>query len=307
MPPLSPQSPLSPPDLPEPDRATFADLGRTVVRLWEWGDPADPPVLLVHGGWDHGRMWDGIAGAVAGRGFHAIAVDLRGHGDSARLGDSGACWLAWNLDLATLITRLGPPAGLIGHSMGGGQVLSVASAFPELVRWVLNLDGLGPGPEMMIVEDHAAHATQWLAEAEKVWSQPQREYASVEDLARRRTQINVRLPYEWALHLAEHGSRRGPKGGYVWKSDPVMRIGGPGLLGEETLRAGYREIRCPVAVLIGEEPDTWGDLPLHIANERVGCMPKGTLTTVAGSGHYLHIERPDAVLAALDELLARAS
>lgn len=299
MPPLS---------LPEPDRATIADLGRTTIRLWEWGNPADPVVLLVHGGWDHGRMWDGIAPAVARRGYHAVAVDLRGHGDSGRLGDSGACWLAWNLDLATLISRLGAgqPAGLIGHSMGGGQVLSVASAFPDLVRWVLNLDGLGPGPEMMIVEDHAAHATQWLADAEAVWSKPQREYPTVEALAKRRTQINVRLPYEWALHLARHGSKRGPGGGYIWKSDPVMRIGGPGLLGEESLRAGYRQIRCPVAVLTGAEPDTWGDLPPEIAVERAACFANGTLATVPGSGHYLHIERPDAVLAALDELIVRA-
>jgi pimeloyl-ACP methyl ester carboxylesterase len=292
--------------LAEPHRASFAQLARTTIRLWEWGDPADPLVVMVHGGWDHGRMWDGIAPEVAGRGFHAVAVDLRGHGDSGRLGDSGACWLAWNLDLASLIGQLGAPAGLIGHSMGGGQVLSVASAFPELVRWVLNLDGLGPGPEMMIVEDHAAHAAQWLADAEAVWSKPQREYPTIDDLARRRTEINIRLPFEWARHLALHGSKRGPGGGYVWKSDAVMRIGGPGLLGEESLRAGYRQIRCPVTVLIGEEPDTWSDLPRDVAEARVACFPHGTLTTVPGAGHYLHIERPDAVLAALDELVARA-
>jgi pimeloyl-ACP methyl ester carboxylesterase len=303
--PVAPLPPHSSLTLAEPDRARLVDLGRTTLRLWEWGDPANPPVVLVHGGWDHGRMWDGIAPAVAARGFHAVAVDLRGHGDSGRLGDSGACWLAWNLDLATLIHDLGAPAGLVGHSMGGGQVLSVASAFPELVSWVLNLDGLGPGPEMMIVQDHAAHAAQWLADAEAVWSKPQREYASLEDLARRRTELNIRLPYEWALHLAIHGAKRGPGGGYIWKSDPVMRIGGPGLFGEEGLRAGYLRIRCPVAVLTGEEPDTWGDLPLEIAAARVACIREGTLTTVPGAGHYLHIERPDAVLAALDDLVRR--
>src|SRR2546427_8620069 len=42
-------------DLREPDRAAFVDLGRTTLRIWDWGDAAAPPVLLVHGGWDHGR------------------------------------------------------------------------------------------------------------------------------------------------------------------------------------------------------------------------------------------------------------
>ena len=85
-----------------------------------------------------------------------------------------------------------------------------------------------------------------------------------------------------------------------------MRVGGPGLFGEESLRAGYRQIQCPVDVLVGEEPDTWGDLPKDVAAARVACIPNGTLTTVPGAGHYIHIERPDAVLAALDDVVARA-
>jgi pimeloyl-ACP methyl ester carboxylesterase len=292
-------------DLSEPDRATFADLGRTTLRLWEWGDPLAPPVVAVHGGWDHGRMYDGLAPQVAARGFHVVAVDLRGHGDSGRLGDSGSCWLAWNLDLASLLRRLGPPVGLIGHSLGGGQVLSVASAFPDLVRWVLNMDGLGPAPEMMIVEDHAAHAAQWLAEAESVWSKPQREYASLDELAARRKQLNLRLPYEWAFHLSQHGSTAGPNGGLVWKSDPVMRIGVPGPWGEAYLQAQYGRIRCPVAVLTGSEHDTWSDLPADIVAARVRSIPAATHDRVEGAGHYIHLEQPDAVLGHLDALVRR--
>jgi pimeloyl-ACP methyl ester carboxylesterase len=297
---------MSSAELALPDRACFLDLGRTTLRLWEWGDPSDPPVVLVHGGWDHGRMFDELAPAVAALGHHAVAVDLRGHGDSGRLGFSGNCWVAWNLDLALVIRHLGAPAGLIGHSLGGGQVLSVASAFPELVDWVLSIDGLGPAPEMMIVEDHAAQAAQWLADAEKVWRGPQREYESVEALAARRLAINTRLPERWAVHLACYGSTRGPGGGLIWKSDPVMRIGGPGPFGEHTLRGQYRAIRCPVTVMTGTEPDQWSDLSDDVIAGRVAAMADVAHVRVPEAGHYVHLEQPAAVIAEVPRLLARA-
>ena len=51
--------------VPEPDRSGFVELNRTRLRLWDWGDPAAPPVICVHGAYDHGRMWDGLAPELA--------------------------------------------------------------------------------------------------------------------------------------------------------------------------------------------------------------------------------------------------
>ena len=72
--------------LREPDRAELLDLGRTTIRLWHWGDPTKPHVLLVHGGWDHGRMWDGIAPLIAELGFHTVAWDVSCAGTPTRAG-----------------------------------------------------------------------------------------------------------------------------------------------------------------------------------------------------------------------------
>ena len=44
-----------------PDRATFFEVNRTRLRAWCWGDPMAPPVVLVHGAYDHGRTWDDFA------------------------------------------------------------------------------------------------------------------------------------------------------------------------------------------------------------------------------------------------------
>jgi pimeloyl-ACP methyl ester carboxylesterase len=289
----------------EPDRAVLADLGRTTIRLWQWGDPADPPVLLLHGGWDHGRMWDGIAPDIAALGYHVVADDRRGHGDSGRLHSSGSYWMMFMLDVAQVLERLGPPVRIVGHSFGGGLTMSVASAFPWLVERVVNIDGLGPPPEMMLVQDHAAVAAQWLSDAERLWSEPQREYATQAEMAAKRKAINTRLPLAWCEHLVAHGTRVGPGGGFVWKSDPLFRLGTPMPFDEDALLAQYRLIECPVLVVTGNEPDQWNDLPADARRRRLAAIPDARHVTVDGAGHYVHIERPDAVLDLVQEFFAR--
>jgi pimeloyl-ACP methyl ester carboxylesterase len=288
-------------DLSEPDRARFLEGGRTRIRLWEWGDPSARPVVMVHGGWDHGRMFDGLAPVVARMDRHVVAVDLRGHGDSGGLGWSGVCWLAWNLDLGRLLRSFAHPAGLVGHSLGGGQVLSVAALFPELVEWVVSIDGLGPPSEVLEGQFGCA---DWLDGAETAWGRPVREYQSVEEMAARRRSINVRMPQDWALHLARHGSRPGPSGGLVWKSDPVNRVGGPGPFCEESLLIQYGHVRCPVSVLTGSEVDTWSDLPPDAIDRRMAVIAGGRHRTIAGAGHYIHLERADEVLADIEAMVA---
>ena len=57
-----------------PDRGRIVHLNRTTLRLWEWGDPADPPIICAHGAHDHGRMWDGFAPLLAGAGILGVAL-----------------------------------------------------------------------------------------------------------------------------------------------------------------------------------------------------------------------------------------
>jgi pimeloyl-ACP methyl ester carboxylesterase len=47
----------------------------------DWGNETAPPLILIHGGRDHGRSWDRIARSLRPH-FHVLAPDLRGHGDS---------------------------------------------------------------------------------------------------------------------------------------------------------------------------------------------------------------------------------
>jgi pimeloyl-ACP methyl ester carboxylesterase len=294
-------------DLREPDRAELVALNRTQLRLWCWGDPAAPPVLLLHGAYDHGRMFDELAPRIADLGYHAIALDFRGHGDSGPV-DTGAAWGLLHVDLALLIRDVvGGPVGVVAHSFGGGQAIGIAGAFPELVRWLVVIDGLGPPPQALVLPDDLASAIRATAERTDriLFERHRREWPSIEDMAAYRRRHNVRLSPAWALHLARHGSRRGPDGGWVWKADPMFGLGVPSEFNVELLAEEQRRVQCPVLVLTGTEHDTWRDLTPEQEAERVAWL-RARHVRVPGTGHYVHLEDPDATLDAIRSFVAEA-
>lgn len=261
-------------------------------------------MLLLHGAFDHGRMFDDLAPRVAALGYHAVAIDFRGHGDSGPL-DTGFAWALINVDLACLVRHLGAgPVGVIAHSFGGGQAIGLAGAFPELVRWLVILDGLGPPPDAIGPPDDMKVA---LAEAfdrtDRILLRSPRESDSVEAMAARRHQGNPRLPADWALHLTRHGTRRGPRGGLVWKADPMFGLGVPSHFDVEMLEIEQRRVQCPVLVLTGDQEDTWRDLTPDQEAERVGWL-RGRHVVIEGTGHYVHIEDPVATMAAIAPFMA---
>lgn len=297
--------PASSPGLREPDRAELVAVDRTTLRLWCWGDPQDPPVLLLHGAYDHGRMFDDLAPRVAARGYHAIAPDLRGHGDSGPL-DTGFAWSLLSIDLAVLVRDvIGRPVGVIGHSFGGGQGIGLAGAFPELVRWLVVIDGLGPPAGALALPDDLAAAIRANADRTDriLFGPPRRAWASVEEMAAHRRATNVRLSPEWALHLARHGSRPAPDGGWVWKADPMFGLGVPSEFSVELLAEEHRRVRCPVLVVTGTEHDTWRDLSPEQESERVGWL-RARHVQVPGTGHYPHLEDPETTMHAVAEFVS---
>jgi pimeloyl-ACP methyl ester carboxylesterase len=286
-------------DIPEPERAELVDLGRTTLRTWGWGDPAAPVVLCLHGAYDHGRMFDGLAPRIASLGYHVVAIDFRGHGDSGPL-DTGFAWTLFHIDLALLIRHLGGgPVGFVAHSFGGGQATGVAGAFPELVRWIVNIDGLGPPAAAMRPPDPIPEAIrQAFARTDRAILSARRPWASLDEMAAHRGRNNPRLPDEWVMHLVRHGARE-VEGGWVWKADPMFGVGIPSELNVEMLEAELRRVRCPVLVLTGDQEDTWREHDDDELQARTGWL-SARHEVVAGTGHYVHIEDPDVVMAHLE-------
>ena len=92
----------------------------------EWGDNLNPLVIMLHGGGQTRHSWKGVAAKIANLGFHVIAHDLRGHGESFWDSDGDYTFDAHRDDLVKIIQKLGKKANLVGASLGGMISLSLA-------------------------------------------------------------------------------------------------------------------------------------------------------------------------------------
>ena len=97
----------------------------------EWGDNTNPLVIMLHGGGQTRHSWKGVAAKIANLGFHVIAHDLRGHGESFWDSDGDYTFDAHRDDLVRIIQQLGKKANLVGASLGGMISLSLAGHVEE--------------------------------------------------------------------------------------------------------------------------------------------------------------------------------
>src|SRR5271167_1281254 len=83
------------------------------------------PLLFVHGAWHAAWCWDEyFLDFFADRGYRALAVSLRGHGNSPAPRPMQACSIADCVDdVDSVANSLPTRPVVIGHSMGGFVVL----------------------------------------------------------------------------------------------------------------------------------------------------------------------------------------
>ena len=93
----------------------------------EWGDPNDPPVLMLHGAGQNRHAWKNTAAVLVDQGYSVLTVDARGHGDSdwSHDGDYGIETRA--RDLMAVAAHGSRPLALVGASLGGMTALAAAS------------------------------------------------------------------------------------------------------------------------------------------------------------------------------------
>lgn len=110
-------------------RAQTVQFGGDGVSLVgdEWNRPRDsgpdaaatPTILMLHGGGQNRFSWKNTGQVLADRGFHVVALDARGHGDSDR-GPAGEYTVpTMARDVAAVLKQIGRPVVIIGASMGG--------------------------------------------------------------------------------------------------------------------------------------------------------------------------------------------
>lgn len=108
---------------PDPDRRWRIPVDGVELAGVEWGDPAAPPLVLIHGASDTHRAWEQVAAILADE-FRVITYDVRGHGRSGAPRALGAYRLdRLAEDLYAVIDTVSPdqPVHLAGHGWGAVQ------------------------------------------------------------------------------------------------------------------------------------------------------------------------------------------
>ena len=208
----------------------FLTSQRLRLHYVDWGNEAAPPLVLVHGGRDHARSWDWVARELR-RDWHVVAPDLRGHGDSAWAIGGSYAMAEFVLDIAAAArrARAGARSTLVGHSLGGAVALHYAAIYPERVRKLVAIEGLGAAA--VDAREHAARAAPRSAsrrldrrEMREIAARQPRRYPSLEAAAARMREAEpVPLRGPGAPPDARTASRRNEDGTYAWKFDNYVR------------------------------------------------------------------------------------
>ncbi|MGU7775873.1 acetoin dehydrogenase dihydrolipoyllysine-residue acetyltransferase subunit [Burkholderia sp. MR1-5-21] len=129
---------------PQPEKA---QIGGRTVRFLKLGDGAGIPAVLIHGfGGDLNNWLFNHAELAAHR--PVWALDLPGHGESAKAVETGSLDELADAVLALLDAQGIARAHLVGHSMGGAVAMTAAERAPERVASLTLIASAGLGSDI---------------------------------------------------------------------------------------------------------------------------------------------------------------
>ena len=265
----------------------FYTSQRLRLHYVDWGNDGAPTLVLVHGGRDHARNWDWVAGELR-RDFHVVAPDLRGHGDSGWAIGGMYAVADFVLDIANLVELLGPaPIALVGHSLGGAVSLMYTGIHPERVRKLVAIEGLGPPPAMperWRERTPEQRMREWVGQMRQLAARQPRRYPTLEAAAARMREENSFLSDEQARHLTIHSVNRNEDGTWSWKFDNYVRTFAPYRFDVDDMRALWSRIECPTLLVRGA--DSWASDP--VKDGRIEPFRNAKLATIPNAGHWVH-------------------
>src|SRR5437016_872801 len=264
----------------------FVTVNGLRIHYLDWGNETKPPLIMLHGIGRVAHTFDHIAPHFAPN-YHVMAVDMRGHGDSAW--DPKGAYLVedYTKDIEALAEQLHLRNIVIWGNSTGGRVAQVfAGMHPELVAAVISED-VGPERPREIADGFTSRVKQ---EDEKGW-------ASEDDLLASLKGPNSPPPDEILRAYAHYGSKARPDGRIIWKRDPAI---GNGFVPTELWRF-VRQIKSPIIYILGGRSTI---VPAPTQEELKRVLPQAQIVTIPGVGHYPSEENTEEFLAIADRFLS---
>jgi pimeloyl-ACP methyl ester carboxylesterase len=272
-------------------------------HILEWGGDdtsRDHTVLLVHGFLDIAWGWAATVRAGLGERYHVIAPDMRGHGDSDRVGAGGYYhFMDYLADLHELVGQVSRGTlSIVGHSMGGSISSYYTGSYPDRVHRLVVMEGMGP-PE----SDTPAptRVSNWLAGWKRARERGQRSYENVAAAAAQLQKNDSLLDADIARELAELGTVVGDDGRLRFKHDPLHATMGPYPYRVDIAAQFWRAITCPV-LLIEADKSGFRHTPEE-AERRHGAFADARHAVLRDAGHMMQRHQPAALAELLIEFL----
>jgi pimeloyl-ACP methyl ester carboxylesterase len=255
-----------------------------------WGDPAGPLVLLQHGGGQTRHAWKGAGEALGAAGYHAVAFDARGHGDSGWSAEGDYGHEAMVADLGQVIDGLsGNRPVLVGASMGG--VTSLAA---------IGGDKVGAGA--LVLVDIAPQIEA--AGAERILDfmrQKPEGFSSLEEVADAISTYQPQRARPRNLDGLAKNLRVDESGRYFWHWDPKFLLGPRSLKNPtEWLETCAARLSQPVLLVRGGLSDV---LTEDGAQAFLAICPHAEYVNVTDAAHMVAGDRNDIFSGAVIEFL----
>lgn len=271
-------------------QAAFTDQFITVnglrLHYLDWGNASKPPFIMLHGISRVAHQFDHIAPTFRDR-YHVMAIDMRGHGDSAWSLEGAYLVEDYVKDLEAFADQLNLRGlTLLGNSTGGRVVQVYAGLHPDRVTRLIAED---VGPER--TNEIASAFTRQVEQEANGWTSEEELIASLE-------RPNNKTPMEILRTYAHYASKRREDGRIVWKRDPNLAKG----FVQTELWRFVREIKCPTLYVLGGAsrivpPETQQKLKETIPGVQIIVMP--------GLGHYPDQEATEEFLKIIQIFLAK--
>jgi len=251
-------------------------------------------VLLAHGGGQTRHAWAKTGTSLAAAGWRAVALDLRGHGDSARSPTGDYRMERFAADLVAVAAQLGDKPAVVGASLGGiaGMVVETLVA-PEtfssltLVDITPRMNPAGVAKIMGFMSEHVESGFASLEEAADVIARYLPNRARSKDL----TGLSKNL-------------RQDADGRYRWRWDPLFVTSvmhGRDGRSMDSFAASVSSLRIPVHLIRGRMSEL---VSQDDVQEFLTLVPHAKFTDVENAGHMVAGDKNDvfveAVLAFLD-------
>ncbi|MFC5747933.1 alpha/beta fold hydrolase [Actinomadura rugatobispora] len=242
------------------------------------GDPADPPVVLLHGGGQTRHSWRATARDLAGSGWYTLAVDLRGHGESGWSPDGRYGLDRFATDVVRIAEFLGRPPVLVGASLGGNSSLAALGHHPELALGLILVDvspflqpkGTGRIGAFMRSGSEGFASLEEAADAVSAYLSHRPRPRNVEGLRKNLREENGRFFWHWDPAFLRSS-----------EDEAVQR---DRLIDPARLGAAAMSLRVPTLLVRGGESDV-----LSVADSRrfLELVPHAEFSNVQGAHHMV--------------------